>query len=241
MYACGGDGTLNEVVTGAADYENLSVTCMPMGSGNDFIKQFPNPQAFYQPENFRTVTEKRLDLMAAAGCVAVNVCSVGFDARIGTQIDRYRRLPLLSGPRAYLASVVVNLIRGVVKPCRVEMPGIPPVDEQMTLACVCNGSWYGGSFHPVPEADSSDGLLDVLLVKKVSRLTVARVISAYQKGRYADYPELISHYRVPQVRIITPEPEPVNLDGELIHSEDTTVQVLPQKLRFFGPAAAWNE
>ena len=72
------------------------------------------------------------------------------------------------------------------------MPGIPPVDEQMTLACVCNGSWYGGSFHPVPEADSSDGLLDVLLVKKVSRLTVARVISAYQKGRYADYPELIS-------------------------------------------------
>ena len=54
--------------------------------------------------------------MAAAGCVAVNVCSVGFDARIGTQIDRYRRLPLLSGPRAYLASVVVNLIRGVVKP-----------------------------------------------------------------------------------------------------------------------------
>ena len=81
----------------------------------------------------------------------------------------------------------------------------------------------------------------MLLVKKVSRLTVARVISAYQKGRYADYPELISHYRVPQVRIITPEPEPVNLDGELIHSEDTTVQVLPQKLRFFGPAAAWNE
>ena len=129
-YACGGDGTLNEVVTGAADYENLSVTCMPMGSGNDFIKQFPNPQAFYQPESFRTVTEKRLDLMAAAGCVAVNVCSVGFDARIGTQIDRYRRLPLLSGPRAYLASVAVNLIRGVVKPCRVEMPGIPPVDEQ---------------------------------------------------------------------------------------------------------------
>ena len=38
VYACGGDGTLNEVVTGAADYENLSVTCMPMGSGNDFIK-----------------------------------------------------------------------------------------------------------------------------------------------------------------------------------------------------------
>lgn len=241
LYACGGDGTLNEVVTGAAEFENLSVTCMPMGSGNDFIKQFPNPAAFYQVEQFRRVSEKRLDLMDAGGCIAVNVCSVGFDARIGTQIDRYRRLPLLSGPRAYIASVVVNLIRGVVKPCRVELPEVPPVDEPMTLACVCNGSWYGGSFHPVPEADSTDGLLDVLLVKKVSRLTVARVIAAYQKGHYADYPQLISHYRVPWVRIITPEPEPVNLDGELVHSKDTMVQVLPQKLRFFGPAAAWNE
>ena len=240
VYACGGDGTLNEVVAGAADYENLAVTCMPMGSGNDFIKQFPNPGAFYEPENFMTVTEKRLDLMDAGGCVAVNVCSVGFDARIGTQIDRYRRLPLLSGPRAYWASVVVNLIRGVVKPCRVELPECPAVDEQMTLACVCNGSWYGGSFHPVPEADNTDGLLDVLLVKKVSRLTVARVIAAYQKGQYAKYPDLISHYQVPWVRIMTPEPEPVNLDGELVHSKDTMIQVLPQKLRFFGPAAAWN-
>ena len=239
-YACGGDGTLNEVVAGAADYENLAVTCMPMGSGNDFIKQFPNARAFYQPENFLQVTEKRLDLMDAGGCIAVNVCSVGFDARIGTQIDRYRRLPLLSGPRAYWASVVVNLIRGVVKPCRVELPELPPVDERMTLACVCNGSWYGGSFHPVPEADSTDGLLDVLLVKKVSRLTVARVIAAYQKGQYASYPELISHYRVPWIRIITPEPEPVNLDGELVRSKDTTIRVLPQKLRFFGPAAAWE-
>lgn len=240
LYACGGDGTLNEVVTGAVDYENLSVTCLPMGSGNDFIKQFPNPAAFSEPAAFCNVTEKRLDLMEVCGSLAVNVCSVGFDARIGTQIDRYRRIPLLSGPRAYWVSVLINLVRGVVKPCRVELPGYPPVDEKMTLSCVCNGSWYGGSFHPVPEADSSDGLLDVLLVKRVSRLTVARVIAAYQKGRYADYPELIAHYRVPSLRILTPEPEPVNLDGELIHSRDTQITVLPGRLRFFAPTDVWT-
>ena len=114
------------------------------------------------------------------------------------------------------------------------------VDEDMTLACACNGSWYGGSFHPVPEADSSDGLLDVLLVKKVSRLTVARVIAAYQKGHYADYPNLIAHYQTKRLRIVTPEKEPVNLDGELIHSRDITIQLLPGKLRLFGPAAAWE-
>ncbi len=240
IYACGGDGTLNEVVTGAAAHPNLAVTCLPMGSGNDFIKQFPHPEAFGDMAQYADIREIPLDLMDCGGKTAVNVCSVGFDARIGTQIDRYRHMPLLSGPRAYLASVAVNLVRGVVKPCRVEIPGAEPVDEDMTLACVCNGSWYGGSFHPVPEADSTDGLLDVLLVKKVSRLTVARVIAAYQKGHYSDYPELISHYRTTSVRILTPEKEPVNLDGELILSSDTTITVQPGRLRFFGPKAVWG-
>lgn len=241
IYACGGDGTLNEVVSGCYAYPNAAVTCLPMGSGNDFIKQFPNPEAFSDPERFREVRGCALDLMQVGDKIAANVCSVGFDARIGTQIDRYRRLPLLSGPRAYLASVVVNLIRGVVKPCRVEIPGEETVEEDMTLACVCNGSWYGGSFHPVPEADSGDGILDVLLVKKVSRLTVARIIAAYQKGNYADYPKLISHHRVASIRILTPEPEPVNLDGELVHSRDTTITVKPGALRFFAPKAVWEQ
>jgi diacylglycerol kinase family enzyme len=92
----------------------------------------------------------------------------------------------------------------------------------------------------VPEADSTDGLLDVLIVKRVSRLTVARMISVYQKGRYRDFPELISHYRTKSLRILTPEPEPVNLDGELIHSRDTKIQLLPGALRFFGPRTAWK-
>jgi YegS/Rv2252/BmrU family lipid kinase len=239
IYACGGDGTMNEVVRGAMDFPNLSVTSFACGSGNDFVKQFPNPSAFYDLQNYREVTEQRLDLMQVGENLAVNVCSVGFDARIGTDINAYRHLPLLSGPRAYHASVVVNLVRGVVKPCRVELEDTV-VDEDLTMVCVCNGSWYGGSYHPVPEASSTDGLLDVLIVKRVSRLTVARVISAYQKGRYSQFPELISHYRTQSLRIITPEPEPVNLDGELIHSRDTKIQLLPGALRFFGPRTAWK-
>lgn len=241
VYACGGDGSFNEVVSGAADYENLQVTSIPCGSGNDFIKQFQNPQAFFDFQNFRETRTDGLDLMQVGDQLAANICSVGFDARIGTAIDAYRRHPLLSGSRAYTASVVVNLIRGVVKPCRVELPDGTVVDEEMTLVCVCNGSWYGGGYNPVPEADTQDGLLDVLVVKKVSRLTVARVISAYQKGKYRDYPQWISHYRTDSIRIVTPEEEPVNLDGELLRSRDITISVLPKRLRFFSPVTAWGE
>ncbi len=240
VYACGGDGSFNEVIAGGVGYENLSFTSVPCGSGNDYIKQFQNPEAFFRLENFQNVRTDQMDLMQAGDHLATNICSVGFDARIGTAIDAYRRHPFLSGSRAYTASVVVNLIKGVVKPCRVELPDGTVYDEKMTLVCVCNGSWYGGGYHPVPEANMQDGLLDVLVVKKVSRLTVARVIAAYKKGLYADYPHLIDHHRVTSVRLITPEPEPMNLDGELLRTNDLTISLLPGKLRFFSPVDAWK-
>ncbi len=241
VYACGGDGTLNEVIAGGAGYKNLAITSIPCGSGNDYIKQFSNPSEFFDLQNFKNVRTDDLDLMDAGGNLAANICSVGFDARIGTAIDAYRRFPLLGGSRAYVASIVVNTIKGVAKPCRVELPEGVVADEKLTLVCVCNGSWYGGGFHPIPTATSQDGLLDVLVVKKASRLTVARVIAAYQKGKWEDYPKYITHYRTKEIRLITPEKEPVNLDGELLMEKDITIKVLPGALRFFAPVDAWEE
>ena len=240
LYACGGDGTLHEVVAGAYGYDNLAVTCVPCGSGNDYIKQFAKPSYFFQMERFQSTQTRQVDLIEADGNLAVNVCSMGFDARIGTAIDAYRRVPGLSGHRAYYASALVNLIKGVARPCRVELEDGTRIDGSQSLVCVCNGSWYGGSFHPVPQASILDGILDILVVKAVSRLTVARVIGAYQKGLYADYPQFISHFRAKSLRILTPKPEPVNLDGELLHSRDLHIQVLPKALRFFAPAGAWG-
>lgn len=240
VYACGGDGTLNEVVTGAMGYENLSVTSFPCGSGNDFIKQFSAPEAFFQMENFARAEAQTVDVIRVNDRYALNICSVGFDARIGTSIDAYRRHPLLSGPRAYHASVAVNLVKGVSKPLRVETREGLVVDGRMTLVCVCNGSWYGGSYHPMPGADIQDGLLDVLIVKHVSRLTVARVISAYQKGKFADYPHLITHCQTQALKLVMPQEEPVNLDGELLTCRDVEIELLPGALKFFAPQSAWE-
>ena len=238
LYACGGDGTLNEVVNGAAGHDNVSVTHYPAGSGNDFIKIFDKPEDFRDLERLLDCDEAQFDLIRCSdqGSVtyAVNICSVGLDARIGTEIDAYRRLPLVGGKGAYLLSTAVNVIKGIHRPYEVDICGRTIVGRQ-TLICVCNGRNYGGSFNPVPDAEPDDGLLDVLLVKPVSRLKVAQVVGHYQKGRYADFPDLIRHFRTDVVRVRS-EGSVVNVDGEALYSDDITFSVAPFKLRFFYPA-----
>ena len=234
IYACGGDGTLNEVVQGAAGHDNVAVTVFSGGSGNDFAKMFDQPEAFFSLERLLDAQEVTFDLIKCNDDFSLNICSVGLDARIGTDVSHYKRLPLLSGFRAYAASTVVNVVKGIAEHYVIEING-KRIDGKQTMICVCNGRFYGGGFNPVPEADPTDGLLDVLLVKKVSRLQVAGVVGKYKAGRYKELPKLVKHYRTDAVKIICDKPTPINLDGELRTAQVVEMSVAKEKLRFFYP------
>ena len=234
IYACGGDGTLNEVAAAAAGYDNVAVTVFSSGSGNDFTKLFSDPEAFRDPERLLDAREVTFDMIRCNEDLSLNICSVGLDARIGTDVSNYKRLPLLSGFRAYAASTVVNVIRGIAEHYVVKING-ETVDAEQTMICVCNGRYYGGGFNPVPEADPTDGLLDVLLVKKVSRLQVLKIIRKYKSGRYRELKDLVRHYQTKELTILCDKPTPVNLDGELRTAQEVHMTVAQEKLRFFYP------
>ena len=241
LYACGGDGTLNEVASGAAGFPNASVTVFSGGSGNDFVKLFSEPEAFRDLERLMDCEDAEFDMIRCNDDLALNICSVGLDARIGTDVANYKRLPLLSGFRAYALSTVINTVRGVSEHYVVEVDG-KKIDGEQTMICICNGRFYGGGFNPVPEADPADGLLDVLLVTKVSRLKVAAVVGKYKNGRYADYPDLITHYKTDKVRILCDKPTSINLDGELRVAETVDFSIAKEKLRFFYPKGlVWKQ
>ena len=152
VYACGGDGTLNEVVSGAAGHSNVAVTAFAGGSGNDFIRIFDRPEAFRDLSLLLDVKEVTFDLIRCNDDYSLNICSVGLDARIGTDVSRYKRLPLLHGFRAYAASTIVNVIKGISEHYVIEMNG-EVIDGNKTMICACNGRFYGGGFNPVPDAD----------------------------------------------------------------------------------------
>ena len=234
LYACGGDGTLNEVAAGAAGYPNAAVTVFSGGSGNDFVKLFNEPKAFFDLERLLDAEVAEFDMIRCNGDLALNICSVGLDARIGTDVASYKRIPLLQGFRAYAASTVVNVVKGIAEHYIVEVNG-ETIDGEHTFVCVCNGRYYGGGFNPVPEADPADGWLDVLLVKKVSRVQVPVVIGKYKDGRYAELPQLVRHLRTKELKIRCDKASPINLDGELRMAQVVDFKLADEKLRFFYP------
>ena len=234
IYACGGDGTLNEVAAGAAGFPNAAVTVFSGGSGNDFVKLFSDPEAFFDLERLLDAEEATFDMIRCNDDLSLNICSVGLDARIGTDVASYKRLPLLHGFSAYAASTVINLFKGISEHYVVEIDG-QTLDDEFTFICACNGRFYGGGFNPVPEADPADGMMDVLLVKKVSLLQVPGIIGKYKDGRYKELPDLVTHYRTGSVTVRCDKPSPINLDGELRMAQVAEFSMAKEKLRFFYP------
>ena len=237
LYACGGDGTLNEVVNGAAGIPALAVTNVPLGTGNDFLRIF-GPRAregFSDLAALSRGPQADFDLMDCNGLLGIGVVCAGVDARIAADVHRYKALPLVSGTGAYILSLLVNvLFKGICIPMRTEMGG-QVHDGETAILCICNGRYYGGGFMPVGEAMPDDGVLDVLLVPEVSRTTFFRFVGPYSRGRYREHPDLIRDFHGQSVTFSAPAPITAVVDGEVMRDTRFTVRLSEKKVAFFYP------
>ena len=234
LYACGGDGTLNEVVAGAAGYENAAVTVFVGGSGNDFVKIFSDRDAFRDLERLLDAETATFDLIDCNGDSAINICCVGLDSRVGAQMARFKRLPFVSGSMAYILSTVVNLFKGISEHYIVEVDG-ERIDSEMTFVCVANARYYGGGFYAVPDAQPDDGKLDILLVKKLHIWQIPNALAKYKAGKYRQLGAIARHIRTDRITIRCDRESPVNLDGEIRMAKDVQMQISSRKIRFFYP------
>lgn len=236
VYACGGDGTLNECVNGAALSPNVAVGIYPHGTGNDFLKTF-GERDMAKFRDLRTLVAgetRAVDLIDCNGRYGVNICSVGIDARVGTDVHKYSKIPIIGGSTAYVVSLMVNTIKGVKTKMRVIARDID-ITADYSLICACNGRFYGGGFNPVPEALIDDGVLEFLLVAGVSRLKVAQIVKRYSQGRFRELADVITHIRGDYLRICCEKTFVVNVDGEAIYSDDINFKLIPGGVNIIFP------
>ncbi|MBR2879243.1 MAG: diacylglycerol kinase family lipid kinase [Oscillospiraceae bacterium] len=238
VYACGGDGTLNECVNGAASFENVSLTHYASGSGNDFLRMFGGDTALFTDlKALINGKAQPIDLINVCSRKSINICSLGFDARVGIDVHKYTQNPFISGTMGYVVSLLSHFIKGINRPLKIKLDGKEMMGE-FALVCACNGRYYGGGFNPVPEAEPDDGLMDVLIVKKVSRLTFLKLIGKYAKGRYAELSKYISHYRCTEIAFESDEELGINVDGEAVFSKTPAFRMEPGAVNFIFPEGA---
>ena len=238
IYACGGDGTVHEVANGIAGFSNAAMTCIPIGTGNDFLKNFGEDMAkFEDAENLWDGEVQQLDLIDCNGRLCVTIACNGIDARVAEDVHRYGKSPMLSGKGSYIASIAVNfLLSAISRRWMVQIDGGEPVTEEFALVSLCNGRYYGGGFFPVPEARMDDGVLHAVVIRKVTRPEFVRLIGPYSKGRHKTLPSrLIRVMPAKEIRIAAEEDIVACLDGECFHYREVVMRLADKKLNFFGP------
>lgn len=235
LYACGGDGTLNECVNGAAGLPNAAVTHFPCGTGNDFIKMFgKDKDRFFDLTELINGEVRPIDVIKCNGRYSVNICSMGLDARVGTDVHKYSGMPLVSGPAGYVVSLVANYIKGITTTMTARTEGLT-CGPELNLVCVCNGRFYGGGFNPTNDARPDDGYMDVLIVSGVSRLTIAGALIKYATGKYRAYPQYITFVRTRHLEIDAAEDEVINVDGEAEYGRHVVFDLVPGGVNFLFP------
>ena len=239
IYGCGGDGTLNEVINGAAGFDNAAVTNVPTGSGNDYLKIFgpENKMRFADLNALVDGPQAAMDLIDCNGRLGIGVVCAGVDARVADDVDRYKRLPLIRGLGAYILSLAANvLFKGITRPTKLSV-GDLRFEGDLSIICICSGRYYGGGFMPVGDNMPDDGVIETLVVPKVNIFTFARLVGAYSKGRYKEFPELIWPRKDSEITFESGDKRDVVVcvDGEIMKDRQFTVRLSDKKVNFFYP------
>lgn len=141
------------MANGIIGYDNAAMTVIPVGTGNDFLKNFgDDAEKFRDAENLWDGPQFPMDAINVNGRVALTIACSGIDARVAADVHKYSESPLLDGKGSYIYSLAVNfLFKGIGSHWTVTLDGVP-VKGDWSLVAVCNGRYYGGGFMPVAEA-----------------------------------------------------------------------------------------
>ena len=247
VYACGGDGTIHEVVNAIAGVHNAELAILPIGTGNDFVKIYgASNEKIGSFRNFKPLIEgeaKPIDLSVISGghleqpWYSINVINFGFDAIVGAKGNenkiKGKKNPY--GP----AAIIPALLKGRFNKTIVKADGEQLNKKRMLLASLAQGQWVGGQYHASPKSDNTDGLIDVIILKCMSlaRLMI-QYFGKYQKGEHLDNEKLmkrIIYRRAKKIEIIAPKDIDICVDGEMIRGDHFQVEVVPNAIKLVHP------
>ena len=232
IVAAGGDGTVHEVVNGVMrGGGKAAFGLIPLGSGDDFEKLLSPGNAI---ERLKNQNSKLFDVgrIVSGGETRyfANGMDIGFGAHGAANVERVPRF--LTGFGAYLGALFLTMVRYPKLDIELRLDDGPPGRVTTAMAAAMNGTTFGGSFQVCPEAKPDDGLLDLLIVDAIGRLSILQLVPKILKGAHAGDRRL-RMARAQRLSIESAEPLLVEADGEIAFTgaHRLDIDVLPGALR----------
>lgn len=223
----GGDGTLNDVLSGIAVMENVTLGLVPLGTGNDFAKAANIPAGVKALDLILHSEPKPTDyLQCGEGMRSMNIAGLGID------VDILERCYHMHGSAKgkYFRSLLVSLRKYAGQKVRVTADG-NTFEEVAFIAAVCNGRYFGGGIPICMPAEMGDGKLDLVVIGCPKRSKIPLLLMKLMRGKILTEP--IARHILCDAVCIEQEGEYIQLDGELVRSKVLDACIVHGKLNMY--------
>ena len=224
IVAAGGDGTINDVVNGLAG-SDAALGILPVGTMNVFAAELGLPSDLDEAWEIIAAGHTRIiDLAQANDHMFVQLAGIGFDAQVveATSWNWKRSF----GPLSYLVAAAQIAAQKPPK-IMVESNG---VTREGSFVLIGNGRFYGAPIKVFKDAKLDDGLLDILILKNLSYLDLARYLTGIFTGTHTAFDD-IEYFQTDEARVHSQQEVPVEVDGELFGKLPVTFRIASRRLR----------
>jgi diacylglycerol kinase (ATP) len=185
VVVCGGDGTLNLAIR-EFDLANGTLALVPTGSGDDFARVMGIPR------DVRAACDvvfdgaiREVDVALANDLRYLGVAGLGFDSEVADYANR--NVKFLRGSAVYLYAILRVLPRFTPRPVEIRT-GDGTRREEIMFAAVGNTRQYGGGIRITPDAEVDDGLLDLCIVHRTTRMELLKTLPKAYTGAHVKSP-----------------------------------------------------
>lgn len=239
LMVTGGDGVVSNALQVLAGTD-VPLGIIPAGTGNDHAREFGIPTK--DPEAAADIVidgwTETIDLGRIQGGDSRKTCekwfgtvaAAGFDSLV---TDRANRMSWPHGRLRYYVAMLAELSRLRLLPFRMVLDGTREIDADITLAAFGNTRSYGGGLLICPNADPTDGLLDITMAHSASRTKLVRLFPTVMKGTHVDLPE-VSTARAASIHVECPGIN-VYADGDFACPLPAEISAVPAALQILRP------
>ena len=237
LISAGGDGTLFEVLNGLYEHNkqaHIPLGVIPIGTGNAFSRDLGLRPGDWQGAvnliaqgNVRQVDVARVDT-GSERFYFLNIIGMGFAVDAGLTAVRFKPL----GRVAYTLGTLWQTLKLASYPLRIQLDG-QVIEQDNVFVEISNTRYTGTSFLMAPSAKMDDGLLDVILLRRLSRLRLLRLFPSIYSGRHVNYEE-VTVRKAKVIRLLRPRQLPLAVDGEFRGESPAVITCLHRDLTLFG-------